>query len=336
MAIRAYAAMEPGGSLEPYEYEPADLAADEVEIEVSACGICHSDLSMLNNDWGQSSYPLVGGHEVVGTIVAAGEHVPGRRVGQTVGLGWFSRACLGCRACMSGDHNLCPERQDMIAARPGGFAERVRCQHAWAVPIPEGVDAATAGPLFCAGITVFNPIVQMGVRPTDRVGVIGIGGLGHLAVQFLSKWGCEVTAFTSSEEKMSEATDLGAYRCVNSRDPEAVRADAERYDFIMSTVNVPLEWEAYYASLAKRGRLHTVGAVLEPISVQAFTLIAGQKQISGTPLGSPATMATMLDFCGRHQIAPICERYPMSRINDAIERLRSGSPRYRVMLEREG
>jgi len=333
MAIKAYAAMEAGGAVEAYEYDPGELAPDEVEIEVLSCGICHSDLSMLNNDWGQSSYPFVGGHEVAGKIVAVGDRVTSRKVGETVGLGWFSRACLACGHCMSGDHNLCGERQDMIAHRPGGFGERVRCQHAWAVPLPDGVDARTAGPLFCAGITVFNPIVQMGVRPTDRVGVVGIGGLGHLAVQFLSKWGCEVTAFTSSEEKMAEAEELGAHRCVNSRDSKAIAAKEGRLDFLVVTVNVALDWEAYYAALGKKGRMHFVGAVLGLIETQAFTLIAGQKQISGTPLGSPVTMSTLLEVCGRHGIAPMCERYPMSRINDAIERLRSGSPRYRVVLD---
>ncbi|MEM9704273.1 MAG: zinc-binding dehydrogenase, partial [Planctomycetota bacterium] len=174
---------------------------------------------------------------------------------------------------------------------------------------------------------------QYGVKPTDRVGVVGIGGLGHLAVRFLNKWGCDVTAFTSSEAKMAEAEELGAHRCVNSRDKDAITAESERFDFLMVTVNVPLEWEAYFSSLAKRGRMHFVGAVLEPVPVAAFTLIGGQKQVSGTPLGSPATMAAMLDFCDRHGIAPVCERFPMSGINDAIERLRTGRPHYRVVLD---
>ena len=331
--IRAFAATEAGGEMKPYEYDPGALPADEVEIRVESCGICHSDLSMLNNDWGNASFPFVGGHEVSGIVEAAGDQVGHLKAGDRVGLGWFSRSCLTCQHCMSGDHNHCGDREDMIAVRPGGFGERVRCQAAWAVKIPEGVDPSTAGPLFCGGITVFNPIVQFGVCPTDRVGVIGIGGLGHLAVQFLAKWGCEVTAFTSSDAKAQEAHELGAHRAVNSRNSSALEAEQGRFDFIISTVNVPLDWDAYFAVLAQKGRLHHVGAVLEPVPVPAFTLIAGQKSMSGTPLGSPATMATMLEFCARHNIAPKCETFPMSKINDALEHLRRGKPHYRIVLE---
>lgn len=333
--IRAWAAEEVGGELKPFEYDPGELPADEVEIRVDSCGICHSDLSMLNNEWGNASYPFVGGHEISGTVVEVGEQVEHLSVGDKVGLGWFSRACRTCPTCMSGDHNLCPSREDMIAVRPGGFGDRVRCQGIWAIKIPEGVALEDAGPLFCGGITVFNPIVQMGVKPTDRVGVIGIGGLGHLALRFLNAWGCEVTAFTSSEAKAAEAARLGAHKAVNSRDAEAIAGVAGTYDFIISTVNVPLDWDAYMGALAPKGRLHHVGAVLEPQAVPAFGLIAGQKQVSGTPLGAPNTMKTMIDFCARHQIQPQTEHFPMSKINDAFEHLKSGKARYRIVLDND-
>ncbi len=333
MTIRAYAAHKPGGTFEPYEFEPSPLGADEVEVKVDACGLCHSDLSMLDNDWGQTKYPFVGGHEVIGTVSAKGDEVRHLKIGQRVGVGWFNASCGGCGQCLGGDHNLCADRRDMIVKGPGGFAERVRAQGLWTIPVPDGIEPATAGPLFCGGITVFNPIVQCNVQPTDRVGVIGIGGLGHLAVQFLAKWGCEVTAFTSSGPKMEEARDLGAHRCVNSRDDDALAKEAGRYNFILSTVNVSLNWDAYMNALAPKGRLHHVGAVLEPQAVAAFGLIGGQKSISGTPLGAPATMRTMLEFCGRHGIAPVCERFKMSDLNSAMDRLRNGSPRYRVVVE---
>jgi uncharacterized zinc-type alcohol dehydrogenase-like protein len=183
--------------------------------------------------------------------------------------------------------------------------------------------------LFCGGITVFSPILKCGVKPTDRVGVIGIGGLGHLAIQFLNKWGCEVVAFSSSKNKNDEAHRLGAHHVVNSRDKNDLARWQGQLDFILSTVNVPVDWEAYFATLAPGGRLHVVGAVLEPIPVQAFTLIGGGKALSGSPLGSPAIVADMLDFCGRHGIGPVTEAFPMTKINDAVERLRSGSARYR-------
>ncbi len=333
MTTRAYACLEPGRALEPYEYEAGPLGADEVAVRVRSCGICHSDLSMLRNDWGMTRYPFVGGHEVVGEVEAVGAAVPNLRVGDTVGVGWFARSCLSCAACLRGDHNLCAGREDTIVGRPGGFAERVRCQWVWATPLPAGVDLATAGPLFCGGITVFNPIIQCGVQPTHRAGVVGIGGLGHFALQFLDKWGCEVTAFTHSESKAEEALRLGADHVVNSRDSAALKRIAGTLDFILVTVNVELDWQAYLNCLAPRGRLHVVGAVPKPIPAPAFTLLGSQLSLSGSALGGPATVRAMLEFCARHGIGAVAERFPMSRINEAFAHLESGKARYRIILD---
>ncbi len=332
-SFQAYAALAAKQPLQPFDFEPGPLGDEQVEIAVSHCGICHSDLSMIDNEWGMSKYPLVPGHEIIGTIVATGRDAKGLKAGQRVGLGWMAGSCLACPQCLSGHHNLCLTGEQTIVGRFGGFANRVRCHWVWAIPLPEKLDAAKAGPLFCGGITVFNPIVQCGVQPTDRVGVVGIGGLGHMALQFLNKWGCEVYAFTSSDSKRDEALELGAHHVVNSRDAAAMGKLAGSLNFILSTVNVALDWEAIIGALAPRGRLHLVGAVLTPIPVAAFSLIAGQKAISGSPLGSPATTAAMLDFCARHEIAPITETYPFTHVNDALERLRSGKARYRVVLE---
>ena len=234
--IRAYAILKSGGPFERYDYDPGELAPDRVEIAVKYCGVCHSDLSMVKNEWGMTRYPLVPGHEVVGSVAAVGKGVTTVKPGQTVGLGWYSGSCLHCRQCMSGDHNLCPTVEATIVGRAGGFADRVRCQESWAIPLPDGVDPATAGPLFCGGLTVFNPLVQFGVRPTDRVGVIGIGGLGHMALMFLKAWGCEVVAFSSSD-KQDEAKKLGAHRVINSRDRSQLQAAAGSFDLILNTVN---------------------------------------------------------------------------------------------------
>ena len=199
--IKAYAALEAGGELQPFEYDPGKLGYSDVEIDVEHCGICHSDLSMLDNEWGFTQYPLVPGHEVVGTISAVGAGVSSLQVGQKVGLGWQSGYCMTCTTCMDGDHNLCASAAGTIVGRHGGFADKVRASAASVVVLPQGVDIETAGPLFCGGITVFNPLVQFDVKPTSKVAVIGIGGLGHMALQFLNAWGCDVTAFTSSEAK---------------------------------------------------------------------------------------------------------------------------------------
>lgn len=331
--FQAWAANTAGGELQPQQIEFGALGSDQVEIAVEHCGICHSDLSMLDNEWGCSSYPIVPGHEVVGRITALGDHALGLSVGQRVGLGWFSSSCMHCDPCTGGDNHLCHDGQETIVGRHGGFAEKVRCHWRWALPLPEAMEAESAGPLFCGGITVFNPIVMQGVQPTDRVGVIGIGGLGHMALQFLNKWGCEVTAFTSSEAKADEARALGAHHIVNSRDRKALKAVAGQFDFLLVTVNVSLDWPLYLAALAPRGRLHVVGAVLEPMAIPAFSLIGGQKTIAGSPLGSPATTQRMLEFCARHEVKPQVERFAMSDVNAAIEHLRAGKARYRIVLD---
>ena len=333
ITVKAFAATEARGKLEPFEYELGSIGPEHVDVKVTYCGICHSDLSMINNEWGFSQYPLVAGHEIVGEVVAAGEQVKGVSVGDTVGIGWMAESCMHCQQCMSGDHNLCPSGQGVIVGRHGGFADRVRCHWGWTIPIPDAMDSSTAGPLFCGGITVFNPIVKGGVLPLDRVGVIGIGGLGHMALQFLSKWGCEVTAFTSSPDKAEMAKQMGATHVVNSRDDQAMENIAGSLKFILNTTNVNLNWQTYLNALSPYGTLHTVGAVPDPIPAPAFTLIGGYKSVSGSPLGSPALTRSMVDFCTRHDIQPITEEFALSDVNDALEHLEAGKARYRIVLK---
>jgi uncharacterized zinc-type alcohol dehydrogenase-like protein len=333
--IKALAAHGPKQPLEVFHYTPEPLTGDLVEIAVESCGICHSDLSMRDNEWGITSYPFVPGHEIVGRVVATGPEAKRVRVGDRVGLGWFAASCGSCVSCMGGDQNLCATAQGTIVGRHGGFATRVRAHWSWLNLIPAGVDAATAGPLFCGGITVFNPILQCGVLPTDRVGVIGIGGLGHLAIKFLRAWGCEVVAFTSSEGKRQEALELGAHRTLDSRNPGALGAEAGGFNFILNTANVRLDWNGYLNLLRPKGRLHHVGAVLEPLDIQTFGLLLGQRSVSGSPVGSPVAIDTMLEFCGRHGIAPTTETFPMSRANEAIDHLAAGKARYRIVLQND-
>jgi alcohol/geraniol dehydrogenase (NADP+) len=332
--IKAYAAAEAGAELQPFEYDPGELGVEEIEIKVSHCGICHSDLSMRNNDWGMTAFPFVGGHEAVGEIVALGENAKGLKLGDKVGLGWNAKTCGHCANCLSGYQINCPELVGTIVQRHGGFADRVRCNWDWAVKLPDVMDAAKAGPLFCGGITVFNPFVQLDIKPTDKVGVIGIGGLGHLALQFADKWGCEVTAFTSDLSK-TELKAMGADHVVNSRDDAELEALKGKFDMILSTVNVSLNWRAYIDALAPKGHLHIVGATLDPITVMSFQLIGNQKSLSGTATGSPAVVAKMLEFCARHNIETVTENFKMSQINEAFEHLESGKARYRIVLEND-
>ena len=331
--IKAYAAQEAGAKLTPYEFEPDTLGSHEIEINVKYCGICHSDISMIDNDWGMSSYPLVAGHEVVGEISQMGEQVTGFKLGQAVGLGWLADFCQQCEQCHVGDENLCADLTGTIVGHHGGFADKVRAQAHSVIALPEGIDLKTAGPLLCGGITVFNPLIQFGIKPTDKVAVIGIGGLGHMALQFLNAWGCEITAFTS-ESKKQEALDLGAHHAINSRDDKALEELESRFDMILSTVNVKLDWNLFLTKLKPRGRLVFVGATLAPLDINVLKLTEGQKTISGSDTGSLQTIAKMLDFAQQHKIEPVVEMYPFDKINEGLDKLRSGDVRYRIVLER--
>ena len=331
--VKGYAATEPGGELKAFEYELGPLGDHQVDIKVEYCGICHSDLSMLDNDFGLTQYPFVPGHEIVGRVDAIGAKAKGVTVGQRVGLGWYAGSCMTCEWCMSGNHNLCPSPEMTIIGRHGGFADKVRAEAALVVPLPEQIEAETAGPLFCAGITVFNPLVQLDIKPTDRVGVIGIGGLGHMALRFVDAWGCEVTAFSTSPEKEAEAREFGADHFVNSRDPKALEEIAGSFALILSTVSASLDWNAYIAALRPKGRLHIVGVVPQPVSVEVIPMLLGQKSVTYSSSGSPATTAKMLEFAVRHRIQPTIETFKFSQVNDAMEKLRNGKPRYRLVLK---
>ncbi|MFT5166722.1 MAG: putative zinc-type alcohol dehydrogenase-like protein [Saprospiraceae bacterium] len=331
--VNAYAASEAGGKLDSFSYELPELGSDQVDIKVHYCGVCHSDLSMLNNEWGMTQYPFVPGHEVVGEVAAVGVEVKNIKPGDLVGLGWNSASCMHCNQCMDGSHHLCNSVEGTIVGRHGGFSDYVRSHWSWAIPLPEGIDMAKAGPLLCGGITVFNPIILAGVKATDKVGVIGIGGLGHMALKFLNKWGCEVVAFSSNPDKKDQILAMGATKVINSRDPKEIKSIRGSLDFILNTANVTLDWNSYLKALAPKGKFHTVGAVLEPMAIPATSLMSGEKSVAGSPLGSPALTRTMLDFCVRHDIYPMVEEFPLANVNEAMEHLEEGKARFRIVLK---
>lgn len=330
--INAWVATAARQKLERQQIDLGPLGAEEVEVAVEHCGLCHSDFSMLKNDWGSSEFPAVFGHEVIGKVTAVGSAAKGIKAGQRVGIGWNAASCMHCRQCMSGAQHLCPEVTPTIVKHRGGFASQVRSHWAWTLPLPEQLNFAEAGPLLCGGITVFNPLA-MYAKPTDRVGIVGIGGLGHMGLKFAAAYGCDVTAFTSSESKFDEARGFGASHVASSRDTEAIKKLAGTFDLLIVTVNVPLDWDTLVASLAPNGRMHVVGAVLEPVPLTVFPMIMGQKSFSASPTGSPVEIGTMLDFAARHNITPQTEHMPMSRINEAFERLEAGKAQYRIVLD---
>lgn len=336
MTINAYAVFDPSGELKPFTYEAPPLGGNDVEVSVEHCGICHSDLSMMENEWGVTPYPMVPGHEITGTVTQVGSHVRHLKPGDAVGVGWHSSSCMTCIQCMEGDHNICAAAVPTMIGRHGGFADRIVVNGSFAIPLPKNMNPRTAGPLLCGGITVFNPLLQLGVSPAARIGVVGIGGLGHLAIQFAKAWGCEVVAFTSSQSKEREALELGASSVMDSRDTDSFSEKQGTLDLIISTVNVDLNWAAYMSLLAPKGRLHFVGITTAPLQLPPVIAMARkQVTVSSSQTGSPAAMSRMLDFAQRHGIEPVTEHFRFDQINDAVDRLRSGNARYRVVLSRD-
>jgi uncharacterized zinc-type alcohol dehydrogenase-like protein len=330
--IQGLAVHAAGAQLLPYKFDPGDLQPNEVEIKISHCGVCHSDIHLIDNDWGISKYPFIPGHEVVGTVIAVGDDVRDRTVGERVGVGWQADSCGICEWCRQGDEHLCAQSQPTCVGRNGGYADKIRVNSRFAIPVPKVLESENVAPLLCGGITVYSPLRNHGVRPSSRVGIIGIGGLGHMGIQFARAFGAEVTAFSTSKDKEDEAKSLGAHYFVNTRDTGALKKVAGSFDFLLSTVSADQDWGAYVNALRPKGTLCVVGAAPSPIQLSAFALIGGQKAVSGSPTGSPRDLHEMLDVAARHGVKAITERFAMSKANDAVARVKKNQVRYRAVL----
>jgi uncharacterized zinc-type alcohol dehydrogenase-like protein len=330
--IQGLAAHAAGAELLSYRYDPSELGPAEVEIAISHCGICHSDIHLISNDWGISQFPFIPGHEVVGNVVAVGSAVHALQLGQRVGLGWQSNSCGECEWCTRGLENLCPSLEGTCVHRNGGYADRVRANFRFVIPIPDALESENAAPLLCGGITVYSPIRAHGVNPSSRVGVVGIGGLGHIAIQFARVFGAEVTAFSTSAGKEEEARALGAHKFVNTRESKAMKEVAGSFDFILTTINADQDWGVYIQALRPTGTLCFVGVPPSPVSFQAFPLIAGMRTVTGSPIGSPHQLKEMLDVAARHGVKAQTERFSMAKANEAIEKVKKNKVRYRAVL----
>ena len=331
MTISCQAAMESAKPLEPFNYEPKDLGPKDIEIAITHCGVCHTDVHLIDNDWGISSYPLVPGHEIVGTIAALGSEVTHLEAGQRVGVGGQAGACCECEQCEKGQDIFCGSSIYTAVHDFGGFATAIHVDSRFAFPIPESMASEIAAPLLCAGITTFVPLRKY-VNSTSKVGVIGVGGLGHVALQYANAFGCEVTAFSTSPDKSDEAIALGAHHFVNSKDPAQMEAVAGKLDFILSTVSADLEWGPYLGALAPNGTICVVG-VGETITIPAVPLIFGQKTITSSLIGNRSDFKEMLAFSAMHNIAPRVEVAPMSQAADAINQVRTARLGHRIVLE---
>jgi uncharacterized zinc-type alcohol dehydrogenase-like protein len=330
--IRGLATHAAGAELLPYKYSAGDLGPHDVDVRISHCGVCHSDLHLIDNDWGMSKYPFIPGHEIVGIVTAVGSEVIDRKAGERVGIGWQANSCGVCEWCRQGDEHLCAKSQPTCIGRNGGYADSIRVNANFAIPVPEALDSENVAPLLCGGITVYSPLRNLLARPSSRVGVIGIGGLGHMALQFARAFGCEVTAFSTSKDKEQEARELGAHHFVNTRDNGGLKKAAGSLDLILSTVSADQDFQSFVAALRPKGTLVILGASPSPLQIAGFSLILGQKAVAGSPTGSPRILVEMLDVAARHKVKAITERFAMKDANKAIARVKKNQVRYRAVL----
>ena len=342
--VRAYAALSQGSTPEPWQYEPRMPRADDVSIEILFCGVCHSDIHFVHNDWGISEYPIVPGHEIVGRVTAVGPDATRFNVGDLVGVGCVVDSCRQCKSCDKGLEQYCTEgvwtygSVDRHDGRPtyGGYSERILVSERFVLNIPEGLDPASSAPLLCAGITTYSPLKHVGVKPGDKVGIMGMGGLGHMGIKFAKAMGAEVTLFTRSESKVKEGKRHGVDHIVISTDEAQMEAAAGSLDYILDTVPVEHDFNPYINCLAVDGTLILVGQLtpIEP-ALEAMGLILGRGSIMGSAVGGIAETQEMLDFCAAKRISCDVEMIKMQDIGAAYERMQKGDVRYRFVIDLE-
>ncbi|MEJ0099359.1 MAG: NAD(P)-dependent alcohol dehydrogenase [Pseudomonadota bacterium] len=345
MRTTGYAARDASGPLAPFSFERRDLRANDIAIEILYCGVCHSDLHQARNDWnewGPTIYPCVPGHEVVGRVLAIGPGVTRHAVGNMVAVGTMVDSCGHCDQCARGEEVLCREfptvtynGRDRIdgSVTYGGYSRHIVTREEFVLRLPDGLDAARAGPLLCAGITVYSPLRQWNVGPGSRVAVAGIGGLGHLAVRFAVALGATVTVITRSEAKAGEARELGAHHVVISTSGDAMAKAASSFDVIIDTIPVSHDITPYAGLLDIEGALVIVGSLGMMERFSTLPLIMGRRRITGSPSGGIAQTQEMLDFCAAKQVLPDCELIALDAINEAFERMERGDVRYRFVID---
>jgi len=343
--VSAFAAYAKGGEIKDFEYTPLPLGPNDVEISIQACGVCHTDLHNVHDDWHCSSYPLVPGHEIIGQIIAVGDEVKSLRIGQRVGVGPQVGSCKMCKQCLRGELQLCNGPGGMIQVygtptgnpvQPytyGGFARSIRTPAAWTFPIPESLPTNSAAPLLCAGITTWAPFVHNKITKEKKVGIIGMGGLGHLAVQWAVALGCHTTVISTSADKAPEAKKYGAQGFVNINDSKQAGEAASSLDFILSTVSAEVNQDLYMNLLAPDATFVYVG-VPPVFKFNPFPMLLKRASVQGSILGSPSDMVSMLAFAAKHHIHAKIEEVDMSSMgaNRALKKIHDNSARYRMVL----
>jgi alcohol/geraniol dehydrogenase (NADP+) len=332
MQINAFAALEKGAALQPFSFQAAPLKAFDCAIKVLACGICHSDIHMIQGDWGMSRYPLVPGHEVIGEVVDVGSQVMHLKEGDRVGVGWQQAACMHCLDCMRGDHNLCDQAEGLIVNGYGGFADYMLVDSRFAFKLPEGISTQSAGPILCGGVTVYAGLRNAGMTSGQNIGVIGIGGLGHLAIQFASRLGNRVTVFTTSADKAEFATKLGAHEAIVVPPGGSPPLPIRKLNILINTANQALDWLGYVNYLDSNGTFVFVGIPSEPLTIPITPLTSKQRRIMGSEIGSPAMIMEMLQIADQFGIQPMIETFPLAQVNEALQKVQDNKIRYRAVL----
>jgi len=296
------------------------------------CGLCHSDIHMIDNDWRMAHYPLVPGHELVGEVVELGAGIAHLKVGQRVGVGWQRSACLQCPECLRGAENLCSENKGTITDGYGGFADHIQVDARFCFPLPDGIASVAAGPLLCGGVTVYSGLRHAGMTSGQEIGVVGVGGLGHLAIQFASRLGNRVTALTSSANKIEIAVKLGAHEAIVYHDAPT-RKPARPFDILISTAALNLDWPAFIDLLGPDGTLVFVGIPPKPFMFNPGLLLQKRRRIMASPIGGRAVVMETLKVADRFGIEPMVERFPLRDVNKAIDRVRGNLVRFRAVVE---
>ncbi|MVA77599.1 alcohol dehydrogenase catalytic domain-containing protein [Auraticoccus sp. F435] len=341
MRVPAYAAPAAGQPLAPTVVERRQVGARDVLIQIQYAGICHSDIHTVNGDWGPQPFPVVPGHEIVGVVAEVGAAVTRHRVGDRVGVGCMVASCRECRSCLDGDEQYC--LQGMVptyagtdrdgTTTQGGYSSHVVVDADYVLSVPESLDPAAAAPLLCAGITTYAPLRRWGVGPGTRVAVVGLGGLGHLAVKIAAALGAEVTVLSQSLKKQEDGLRLGAQHYFATSDPATFTELAGRFDLVLNTVSAAIDVDAYLSLLAVDGTLVNVGAPAEPLSLDVFSLIGARRSFAGSMIGGIALTQEMLDFCAEHGIGAEVEVIPAERVNEAYERVLASDVRYRFVID---
>ncbi len=341
-ATNAYAAQSATTPLTPFNFERREVGAHDVQIEILYCGVCHSDIHQVRNEWGGAIYPMVPGHEIVGKIIKIGDHVKSFKVGDLAGVGCFVDSCRECENCKENLQQYCEKglvgtyngkEKGTNAITYGGYSTQIVVDENYTLKVSDKLPLSGVAPLLCAGITTYSPLKYVGVKKGDKVGVLGLGGLGHMAVKFAVAFGAEVTMLSSSPSKKADAEKLGAHHFLLTSDEAQIKSAQNSFDYILNTVSAPHDYNTYLNLLRTNGTMIVVGAPPAPAQIPAFNLIAKRRSIIGSLIGGIKETQEMLDFCATHNIVSDVEVIDIAKINEAYERMLKGDVRYRFVID---